>query len=77
MHFGESSAHSGGGPRRRRGPPRAARQECIPEARTVITWVTPAGSAAMRRIEELYGPEEVQFLFGEGPREILEGRAPE
>jgi len=33
--------------------------------------------AAMRRIEELYGPEEVQFLFGEGPREILEGRAPE
>jgi protein-tyrosine phosphatase len=34
-------------------------------------------AAAMKRIEELYGPDEVQFLFGDGPREILEGRAPE
>lgn len=33
--------------------------------------------AAMERIEKLYGAEEVQFLFGDGPREILEGRAPE
>ncbi len=33
--------------------------------------------AAMERIEKLYGAEEVQYLFGDGPREILEGRAPE
>ncbi len=33
--------------------------------------------AAMKRIEKLYGAEEVQFLFSDGPREILEGRAPE
>lgn len=30
--------------------------------------------AGMRRIEELYGPEEVEFLFSAGPRALLEGR---
>lgn len=33
--------------------------------------------AGMRRIEELYGPEEIDFLFAHGPRELLEGRLPE
>ncbi len=31
----------------------------------------------MKRIEELYGPEEIDFLFSEGPRALLEGRIPE
>jgi protein-tyrosine phosphatase len=34
-------------------------------------------AAGMRRIEELYGEEEVQFLFHEGPRALLDGRIPE
>jgi protein-tyrosine phosphatase len=29
------------------------------------------------RVEELYGEEEVDFLFRDGPRQILEGRLPE
>ncbi len=33
--------------------------------------------AGMRRIEELYGAEEIDFLFSHGPRELLEGRLPE
>jgi protein-tyrosine phosphatase len=33
--------------------------------------------AGMRRIEELYGSEEIDFLFSKGPRELLEGRLPE
>lgn len=33
--------------------------------------------AGMKRIEELYGEEEVEFLFHEGPRAILDGRIPE
>jgi protein-tyrosine phosphatase len=33
--------------------------------------------AGMRRIEALYGAEEVEFLFSHGPRELLEGRLPE
>lgn len=33
--------------------------------------------AGMKRIEELYGVEEVDFLFHEGPRALLEGRIPE
>jgi len=33
--------------------------------------------AGMRRIEELYGSEEVEFLFSEGPRALLEGRLAE
>lgn len=33
--------------------------------------------AGMERIEKLYGAEEVEFLFGEGPRALLEGRIPE
>lgn len=31
----------------------------------------------MARIEKLYGAEEVDFLFREGPRALLEGRLPE
>lgn len=31
----------------------------------------------MRRIEELYGSDEVEFLFGEGPRALLAGELPE
>jgi len=31
----------------------------------------------MRRIGELYDDAEVEFLFGEGPRKILEGKLPE
>lgn len=34
-------------------------------------------AAGMRRIAELYGDEEVEFLFSHGPRELLEGRIPE
>ncbi len=33
--------------------------------------------AGMRRIAELYGPEEVDFLFREGPLELLAGKLPE
>jgi protein-tyrosine phosphatase len=33
--------------------------------------------AGMKRIEELYGEEEVEFLFHEGPRALLDGRVPE
>lgn len=33
--------------------------------------------AGMKRIEELYGEEELQFLFHEGPRALLDGRIPE
>ena len=31
----------------------------------------------MRRIEELYGEEEVELLFAEGPRALLTGRLPD
>lgn len=31
----------------------------------------------MRRIADLYDDAEVEFLFGEGPRQILEGKLPE
>jgi protein-tyrosine phosphatase len=31
----------------------------------------------MERIEKLYGPEEIDFLFREGPLALLEGRIPE
>jgi protein-tyrosine phosphatase len=31
----------------------------------------------MRRIEKLYGADEVEFLFRDGPRALLEGRLPE
>jgi len=31
----------------------------------------------MRRIAQLYDDAEVEFLFGEGPRKILEGKLPE
>lgn len=31
----------------------------------------------MRRIEELYGEEEVELLFAEGPRSLLAGRLPD
>ena len=31
----------------------------------------------MRRIAELYDEAEVEFLFGEGPRKLLEGKLPE
>jgi protein-tyrosine phosphatase len=34
-------------------------------------------NAGMKRIEELYGEEEVHFLFHEGPRALLDGRIPE
>jgi protein-tyrosine phosphatase len=34
-------------------------------------------AAGMRRIEEMYGPEELEFLFREGPNALLEGRLPE
>lgn len=34
-------------------------------------------AAGMERIRKLYGDEEIDFLFNRGPREILEGRAPE
>ncbi|MFZ5894185.1 MAG: tyrosine-protein phosphatase [Myxococcota bacterium] len=34
-------------------------------------------SRGMLRIEKLYGPEECEFLFGEGPRALLSGRLPE
>lgn len=34
-------------------------------------------AAGMRRIEKLYGPEEVDFLFREGPLALLDGRIPE
>jgi protein-tyrosine phosphatase len=30
----------------------------------------------MRRIEELYGKDEIEFLFGEGPRALLRGELP-
>lgn len=30
----------------------------------------------MRRIEELYGPDELQFLFADGPRALLGGELP-
>jgi protein-tyrosine phosphatase len=33
--------------------------------------------AGMRRIQELYGDEEIDFLFHEGPRALLDGRIPE
>jgi protein-tyrosine phosphatase len=33
--------------------------------------------AGMKRIEELYGEEELDFLFHEGPRALLDGRIPE
>jgi protein-tyrosine phosphatase len=33
--------------------------------------------AGIRRLEQLYGPEEVEFLFCQGPRELLDGRLPE
>jgi protein-tyrosine phosphatase len=31
-------------------------------------------AAGMRRVEELYGPEEVEYLFRAGPTHLLEGR---
>jgi protein-tyrosine phosphatase len=34
-------------------------------------------AGGMRRIGELYGPEEVDFLFREGPLALLSGRIPE
>jgi protein-tyrosine phosphatase len=34
-------------------------------------------AAGIRRLETLYGPEEVEFLFCHGPRELLAGRQPE
>jgi protein-tyrosine phosphatase len=34
-------------------------------------------AAGMRRIEQLYGDEEIEFLFSHGPRELLAGRIPE
>jgi protein-tyrosine phosphatase len=36
-----------------------------------------AVTAGMRRVEQLYGPEEVEFLFSTGPRELLAGRLPD
>jgi protein-tyrosine phosphatase len=33
--------------------------------------------AGMRRIQDLYGDEEIDFLFHDGPRALLEGRIPE
>jgi len=33
--------------------------------------------AGMNRIQELYGPEEVDFLFREGPLALLSGKIPE
>jgi protein-tyrosine phosphatase len=33
-------------------------------------------AAGMRRIEELYGNDEIEFLFRDGPRALLEGRLP-
>lgn len=33
--------------------------------------------AAMKRIERTYGAEELEFLFAEGPAELLQGRLPE
>jgi len=33
--------------------------------------------AGMRRIEKLYGKDEVELLFNTGPRALLEGRLPE
>ena len=33
--------------------------------------------AGMERIRELYGDDEVEFLFSHGPRELLDGRIPE
>lgn len=34
-------------------------------------------AAGMRRIEQEYGPEEIDFLFREGPLALLSGRIPE
>lgn len=34
-------------------------------------------AAGLARIEQLYGPEEVQFLFCDGPRQLLSGELPE
>jgi protein-tyrosine phosphatase len=34
-------------------------------------------AAGMRRIAELYGDDEVEFLFREGPAALLEGQIPE
>jgi protein-tyrosine phosphatase len=34
-------------------------------------------AAGMRRIEKLYGRDEIEFLFSDGPRALLEGRLPE
>jgi protein-tyrosine phosphatase len=34
-------------------------------------------AAGLRRLEQLYGQEEIDFLLRHGPRELLEGRLPE